>query len=121
MNPKTTKFRKLAMQRAQNRVIGCFITGARVQHGHNVPNSNHKTKKIFKANDRNMSVYSEALGKIKVKMSTRGLRTVAKYGGIDNFVLKAKNRKLTLAAKRMKSLLNKIKSVENVQNITATA
>ena len=111
MITKTTKFRKLAIKRAQERKIGCFITGARVQHGHNVPNSNQKTKRLFKQNIAKKNIHSNALGSVHIKISTRGLRTINKYGGIDNFVLNAKNRKLTMAAKQMRSILNKINKV----------
>ena len=66
----------------------CFVTGKRVQYGHQVSHSNIKTSKRFKANMFKKSFFSEALNRdIVISVSARGIRTIRKYVSIDNFVL----------------------------------
>lgn len=105
----TIKKRKAAIQKAQTSTRGCIITGMRVMSGHNVSNSRRRTKRIYKHNIHAKSIYSSTLDAfVNVKLSTRGQRTINKYGGLDQFLLTCKNRNLTLAAKRIKTqLVNK--------------
>lgn len=97
--------RKLAIKRAQQEKRGCLVTGIRVMHGHNVSKSNVKTKRLFKANISDKNLFSPVLGAQKVKISRRGERTIDKYGGLDNFLLKCKKRNLTLSALKLKDKL----------------
>lgn len=104
------KKRKAALIAAKLSDRGCIITGLRVAHGHNVSKSKRRTNRIYKQNIHKKSLYSNILGCFEhVKLSTRGQRTINKYGGLDSFLLKCKNRNLTLAAKRVKNKLLKKK------------
>ncbi|QEK37844.1 50S ribosomal protein L28 [Candidatus Cytomitobacter indipagum] len=86
----------------------CLVTGHRVQHGHNVSHANNKTKRLFLPNLHSKNVVSEIRKKeIKILISHRGERTMTKYGGFDQFLLNAKNRKLTVDAKEQKRKLQK--------------
>jgi len=98
--------RKLAIQRAQNSTRGCLVTGLRVMHGHKVSNSNRKTKRLFKANISHKHLYSETLGTCKVRISRKGERTIEKYGGLDNFLLSCKKRKMTMQAALLRKKLS---------------
>ncbi len=64
--------------------------------GNNVSHANNKTKRVFYPNVRWVSVYSQILSKnIVLKVSSAGMKTIDKNGGIDLFVQKKSNRKLT--------------------------
>ena len=95
----------LAIQKAKQSERGCFVTGVRVMFGHNVSKSNVKTQKIFKQNIGKKKMISPTLGEINLKISRRGERTILKYGGIDSFLRKYSERKMTLSALKLKSRL----------------
>ena len=64
--------------------------------GHNVSHANNKTKRVFLPNVRWVKVYSQVLDRnITLKLSHAGQKTIDKNGGIDLFVQKKANRKLT--------------------------
>ena len=64
--------------------------------GNNVSHANNKTKRVFYPTVRWVSVYSQILSKnIVLKVSSAGMKTIDKNGGIDLFVQKKSNRKLT--------------------------
>jgi large subunit ribosomal protein L28 len=81
----------------------CFITGKGVQVGNNVSHANNKTKRRFLPNLQTTSLLSDVLGTaVRVRLSTRGIRTVEHNGGIDAYLLGTPNSKLTLEARRLK-------------------
>ena len=43
--------------------------------------------------------------KIKLKVSSRGIKTVEKNGGIDNYIIKAKTSELTEETKKLRKLI----------------
>lgn len=50
--------------------------------------------------------FSETLGKkIKLKVSSRGIKTVEKNGGIDNYIVNTKNSDLTEETRKLKKLI----------------
>lgn len=99
----------LAIARSQTSNRGCFVNGLRVMHGHKISHSNIKTNRLFKQNLSNKNVFSELLGHQKIKISTRGQRTIEKYGGLDLFLTNYKKRKMTYGALKMRKLLLKTK------------
>ena len=82
----------------------CEITGKAVLSGNNVSHANNKTRRRFLPNLQAASLLSDALGHaVTLRLSTRGIRTVERNGGIDAFLLGTPNRKLqpeALALKR---------------------
>jgi large subunit ribosomal protein L28 len=81
----------------------CIITGKGVQVGHNVSHANNKTKRRFLPNLQRTSLLSDVLGgPVRVRLSTRGIRTVEHNGGIDAYLLGTPNSKLTAEARRLK-------------------
>ncbi|USO00832.1 MAG: 50S ribosomal protein L28 [Alphaproteobacteria bacterium] len=86
----------------------CVITGYRVQYGHNVSHANNKTNRLFLPNLHAKKVFSERLGQIRLTISHRGERTIDKYKGLDEYLLRAKNRYLTPKAKMLKKQLVKL-------------
>ena len=73
----------------------CDLTGKKALVGHKVSHSNIKTKRRFLPNLRNVTLISDALGrKVRVRVSAIALRTVDHRGGLDAFLLKAKDAEL---------------------------
>jgi len=81
----------------------CELTGKGRQVGHNVSHANNKTKRVFLPNLQNVSLISETLGTtVKLRVSTHGLRSVEHNGGLDNWLVKTSDDKLSLKARRLK-------------------
>jgi large subunit ribosomal protein L28 len=77
----------------------CEITGKGVLSGNNVSHANNKTRRRFLPNLQETSMLSDTLGSnVKMRLSTRGIRTVEKNGGIDAFLLGTPNSRLPEAA-----------------------
>ena len=73
----------------------CEITGKGVLSGNNVSHANNKTRRRFLPNLQEASLLSDTLGaSVKMRLSTRGIRTVEKNGGIDAFLLSTPNSRL---------------------------
>ncbi len=84
----------------------CSITKKKPLTGNNVSHAVNKTKRRFYPNLHSVSFFSEILGKkIKLKVSSRGIKTVEKNGGIDNYIINSKNSKLTEEVKKIKKLI----------------
>jgi large subunit ribosomal protein L28 len=86
----------------------CELTGKGTQVGHNVSHANNKTKRIYRPNLQQVNLASELLGNSYVlKISMNALRTVDKTGGLDPFLLKAKESVLSPKALRLKRAIAK--------------
>ena len=86
----------------------CELTGKGTQVGHNVSHANNKTKRVYRPNLQTISFASEALGNsYRLRVSMNALRTVDRTGGIDPFLLKAKDSSLSVKALRLKRLIAK--------------
>lgn len=82
----------------------CELTGSKVATGNNVSHSNARTRRTFAPNLQNVTLLSEALGHaVRLRITTRALRTVQKVGGLDAYLLGTADVKLPpegLALKR---------------------
>jgi len=97
----------------------CSLTNKGLQIGHKVSHSNVKTKRAFKVNLQNYSLYSEALKTtVNLKVAVSTLRSVEHNGGLDEFLITTSNRKLTAEAITLKK---KIKKALEGSKVTATA
>lgn len=86
----------------------CELTGKGVQTGNNVSHANNKSRRRFLPNVQNISLYSESLGQnVRLKVSIAAMRSVEHRGGLDKFLIKAKERDLSLRAKRLKRAVEK--------------
>ena len=84
----------------------CDITNVKPMTGNNVSHAVNKTKRRFFPNLQNTSFFSEILGKnIKLKVTSKGIKTVEKNGGIDKFLLNSKNSKLNIETRKLKKIL----------------
>tara|TARA_B100000989_G_scaffold95503_2_gene69459 strand:+ start:1117 stop:1416 length:300 start_codon:yes stop_codon:yes gene_type:complete len=81
----------------------CELTGKKPMSGHKVSHSNNKTKRKFYPNLKKVSLKSEILKKnISLKISTRALKAIDFRGGLDQFLIRAKNKKLAPRIKKIK-------------------
>ncbi len=86
----------------------CELTGKAAQVGHQVSHSNIKTKRRFLANLVNVTMMSDALGRsVKLRVSTNALKTVDRRGGLDAFLIKAKEDELSTRAREIKRQVHK--------------
>ncbi len=84
----------------------CQITGKGVLTGNNVSHANNKTRRRFLPNLQVTSLVSDILGdSIRLRLSTRAIRTVEAKGGIDAFVLRTPDRRLSPEIKVIKRRL----------------
>lgn len=81
----------------------CSLTGKGVLSGNNVSHAHNKTRRRFLPNLQRTSVLSDALQEeVRVRLSTHALRTIEHKGGLDAFLLDAKNTNLTPELRRIK-------------------
>jgi large subunit ribosomal protein L28 len=80
----------------------CPVTGKGPQVGHNVSHSNIKTKRRFLPNLQTISVLSDALGPVRMRLSAAAIRTIEFKGGIDAFVKGTPDSKLPPEIRRLK-------------------
>jgi len=78
------------------------VTGKGVQVGNNVSHSNRKTKRRFLPNLQVVSLLSDAIGSIRLRLSTNAIRTIEFKGGIDAFLKGTPARKLSPEIRRLK-------------------
>ena len=81
----------------------CELTGKGVLSGHNVSHANNKTKRKFRPNVSDVAVISDKLNRtVRLKISKQALRSIDHNGGLDAFLLKQADDKLSLRARRLK-------------------
>ncbi len=91
----------------------CELTGKGVQAGNNVSHANNRNRRRFLPNVHGVSLLSDALGRsVRLKISRQAQRSVDHNGGLDNFLMKAKDDKLSLRARRIKTQIRKAREGE---------
>jgi large subunit ribosomal protein L28 len=86
----------------------CELTGKGPMTGHTVSHSNIKTKRRFLPNLLNVTMISDALGRsVKLRVSANALKSVDHRGGLDAFLLKAKDSELSKRALDLKRQVKK--------------
>jgi len=89
----------------------CDLTGKKALVGHKVSHSNIKTKRRFMPNLRNVTLTSDALGRrVRVRVSANALKSVDHRGGLDAFLLKAKDEDLAPKMRELKRQIVKKKA-----------
>jgi large subunit ribosomal protein L28 len=81
----------------------CELTGIGPMVGHNVSHSNIKSKRRFLPALSPASLQSDAMGQsYKLRISNAALRTLDFRGGLDAFLLKARDEDLSPRALKIK-------------------
>ncbi|MDC1382129.1 50S ribosomal protein L28 [Candidatus Puniceispirillum sp.] len=91
----------------------CQITGKTVMSGNNVSHANNRTRRRFLPNLQATRMHSEILDrKVNLRVSTSAMRTVEKHGGLDAFLMQARNAKLAVEARELKREIMAAKSAQ---------
>jgi len=85
----------------------CDLTGKTVQAGNNVSHANNKTRRRFLPNLQVTTLLSDVLGNVRLRLSTRAIRTVEHNGGLDAYLLANSDAKLTTEGLELKRRLQK--------------
>jgi len=86
----------------------CELTGKGPQVGHKVSHSNIKTKRRFLPNLLNVTMISDALGRsVRLRVSANALKSVDHRGGLDAYLLKARDTELSKRALDLKRQIGK--------------
>ncbi len=86
----------------------CEVTGKSVMTGNNVSHAHNKTRRRFLPNLQVTSLFSEALGKmVRLRISSQALRTIEHKGGLDVFLVAAKDVQLSDNMRRVKKRIKK--------------
>ena len=86
----------------------CEICGKKPMVGNNVSHAHNRSRRRFLPNLQATSLYSDALDQtVRIRLSTNALRTVEHRGGLDAFLIKARDRDLPLDARRLKKRITK--------------
>jgi large subunit ribosomal protein L28 len=89
----------------------CTLTGKGVLVGNNVSHANNRTKRRFLPNLQRHRLFSETLGEsIRLRLSTNALRTVEHQGGLDGFLLSARDADLPGELRRLKRRIAAVRS-----------
>lgn len=74
----------------------CELTGKGPLAGQNKSHAENKTKRVFRPNLVNVTLISDVLDRrIRLRVSTNGLKSVEHNGGLDAYLLKARNEDLS--------------------------
>ncbi|WJY19651.1 50S ribosomal protein L28 [Alteriqipengyuania flavescens] len=91
----------------------CELTGKTRQVGNNVSHANNRTKRVFLPNLQNVTLLSEKLDRsFKFRVTTHALRSVEHNGGLDNWLMKTPDAKLSARALKVKRELKKSEGAE---------
>ncbi len=86
----------------------CDLTGKTALTGHKVSHSNRKAKRRFLPNLCNVTMMSDALGRsVRLRVSANALKSVDHRGGLDAYLIKAKDEQLAPKALEMKRQIKK--------------
>ncbi|MEZ5841633.1 MAG: 50S ribosomal protein L28 [Hyphomicrobiales bacterium] len=86
----------------------CELTGKAVLSGNNVSHANNKSRRRFLPNLCNVTLMSETLGRsVKLRITAHALRSVEHRGGLDAFLMKARDGELSPRARDLKSRIVK--------------
>ena len=84
------------------------MTGKGVMAGNNVSHAHNKTRRRFLPNLQVTSLLSDALGEVvRLRLSTRAIRTIEHKGGLDRFLMETPDVKLPEEALALKRKVKK--------------
>ena len=93
----------------------CEITGKGVLSGNNVSHANNKSRRRFLPNLQVTSLLSDVLGQsIRLRLSTRAIRTIEHNGGIDSYLLSTNASKLTERGQELKRKITAAKAKQAI-------
>lgn len=89
----------------------CELTLKGPQVGHKVSHSNIKTKRRFLPNLVQVTFLSDVLGRgVRLRVSTNAVKSVDHRGGLDSYLIKARESELSHKAVLLKRAIEKKKA-----------
>ena len=88
----------------------CDLTGKTVLSGNNVSHANNKTRRRFLPNLQVTTLLSDTLGNVRLRLSTRAIRTIEHNGGLDAYLLAMSDARLSPDALRLKRRIEKARA-----------
>jgi large subunit ribosomal protein L28 len=86
----------------------CELSGKAPMTGHKVSHANNKTKRRFLPNLTDVTLISDILGQsFRLRVSAHALRSVYHRGGLDAFLVKARDAELSDRALKIKREIEK--------------
>lgn len=85
----------------------CDVTGKGVQTGNNVSHAHNKTRRRYLPNVQKMTLFSDTIGKVSLKITVDALRSIEHKGGLDTYLLNTSNLKLAPEALKIKNRIKK--------------
>ena len=91
----------------------CELSGKGVQSGNSVSHANNKTRRRFLPNLNQVTLISDSLKQnVHLRVTSHALRSVEARGGLDAFLLKARDSDLSDKALRLKrKVVKKLEAV----------
>ncbi len=80
----------------------CELTGKSVLTGNNVSHSNRKNRRRYLPNLHRLTLISDVLGEVRLRISSNALRSIDNHGGLDNFLLSQSDDSLSPKALNFK-------------------
>lgn len=78
-----------------NRAYRGLYANRMIQFGNKISFAENKTRRTWKPNVQKKSMYSETLGRmLRFRMTTHAMRCIRKAGGIEEYLLKAKESEI---------------------------
>ena len=97
----------------------CELTGKAVLTGNNVSHSNRKSRRRYLPNLHRLTLISDVLGSVRMRISSNALRSVDMHGGLDSFLLSQSDEVLSLKATQMKKKIKLAHSAKLTQDNVA--
>jgi len=86
----------------------CELTGKGPMSGQLRSHAENKTKRVFRPNLVDVTLISDALQRqVRLRVSAHALKSVEKNGGLDAFLLKAKDEALSERCQKLKRQVSK--------------
>ena len=85
----------------------CVVTGKGVLTGNNVSHAHNKTRRRYFPNIQKVTLFSESLGKVKLKITPDTLRSIEKKGGLDAYLFNTSDTKLAEEGVKLKNRIKK--------------
>lgn len=82
------------------------LQGKAPQSGHNVSHSHRCTNRQWLPNMQRKALFSHALGRsVRLTITTSGMRTVDRAGGLDNYLLNVAPEELNPTMRRLQAMI----------------
>jgi len=86
----------------------CTVTGKKTHFGNNVSHANNRSRRRWLPNLQVCSFPSEILGgKVTLRLTANGIRTVEHNGGIDSWVMSSRKSRLSDEALKIRKTMEK--------------